>query len=255
MASGFVSGKSLAVGQAKIDSGSWAFTSSQTVVALVDGAPTDGGSVLSANKKIAALFTAQGGTPVYFATGELGGRYATGGTGSLTTTSEIDETVDLSQLAARKHLVIGFYHPGTGFASGTGTARLDVYVDGTDVLSKSFTSLTGTDPNVAAQAFFTNNAVDLGSLASGSTLVGTNNTLSLRVVLTVTSSTAGSGFFGDIIVGDPPPASAPASRPSSASRFAHTAAILGAPGAATAPTRLGERAVSDAMLALPHALA
>ena len=68
-------------------------------------------------------------------------------------------------------------------------------MNGVDVESKVFA--TAAD----AQTFFSDNAIDLGSLASG-------NSLTMREILTVTTSNANSGFYGNVIIGDPPPAAA-----------------------------------------------
>jgi hypothetical protein len=58
-----------------------------------------------------------------------------------------------------------------------------------------FTSLS------AAASYFTDGAIDLGSLASGPL---SNNILSVEAMLTVTTTSANSGFYGNLIVGDPP---------------------------------------------------
>ena len=135
---------------------------------------------------------------MFFALGELGGARASAAHGSSTTTSEIDETVNLTQLASRQDLVVGFYNGtvvGVPAASGPGVLQvnLDIYVNGVDVDSQKFYN------DAQARAYFTDNSVDLGSLATG-------NTLSLREVMTVTTINPGTGFYGDLIIGDPPPA-------------------------------------------------
>jgi hypothetical protein len=76
----------------------------------------------------------------------------------------------------------------------------NLYADGADVLSETFATAA------AAKTFFTDDAINLGSLASGPL---SGSTLTLKAVLTVTSDTAGSGFYGDLIIGDPPGAAKP----------------------------------------------
>ena len=156
-----------------------------------------------------AINTRFGSSPSFFGIGELGGGYSSGGKNTQTTTSSFQETVDLTKLASRQDLLVGFFG-GQAVGSGVTNVTLDVYADGTDY-HQSFATAA------AAAAFFTDNAVDLGSLASGP--LGAN-TLSLNVVLSVTTKQAGSGFYGSLIVGDPPPSHA------SAAGLAHAMASL-----------------------------
>jgi len=202
-------------------------------VAMETGAPLAAGTapVLANNAKIKAAF---GAGPVFFATGELGAGHFNGGTKTETTTSEIDETVNLTKLASRQDLVVGFYN-GTITGTGVTRAALDFYVDGKDVLHEAFASAA------AARTWFTDHAVDLGSLASGSALVGSNNTLTLRAVVTVTSTSAGSGFHGDMIIGDPPAA---ANTVGTHQRFIEAAAGFGPVGAGS--MALGSHARTEA---------
>ena len=165
---------------------------------------------------------ARPGIPVHvsrYALGELGGRYSTGGSGLQTQTSSVDLTVDLTQLAARKDLELGLF---SGAALGTGFQSLTFTVigDGATLLTKTFTSAA------AAKTFFTNDAIDLGSLASGSL---SGDTLSLSIQMSLTTTTAGQGFDAGFLVGDPPPASG-GSVPGMASAMAGFGAAAGAGG-------------------------
>jgi hypothetical protein len=189
-------------------------------LAVEIGAPTAAGTspVLAANSKIKSAF---GASPVFFAIGELGGSNFTNGT-TVTTASVIDETVDLTKLTTRGDLLIGFYN-GT-VVGGDGNFRgatLDIYVDGTKKIHQAFASAAD------ARTWFTNNAKDLGSLASGSTLVGTNDTLTLKAVMTVTTIFGDTGFYGQLIIGDPP---AVAKAAANGHRFVAAAAGMGASG-------------------------
>ena len=196
--SGVVAGTSVAQAIASLDSTLRPFNSGAQEVAFVAGAPTAASTtaILGSNPTLATAF---GASPVFFAAGELGGGHSSAAGGSQTTTSEIDETADLTQLASRKDLVVGFYG---GKAVGTGVTKvtLDIYVNGTDADSQTFATAA------AALAYFSDTSVDLGSLATGSTLT-------LREVLTVTTSSSGSGFYGDLLVSDPPPAKGAAVSP------------------------------------------
>ena len=104
---------------------------------------------------------------------------------------------------------------------GVGEVTFSLVADGTTVVSETFKN------GAAAQAAFTDMAIPLGSLASGAL---SGDTLTLSATLTVASTSAGSGFYGDLIIGDPP-ASAPIALPD---RFAAAIAAFAptAPGSA-----------------------
>ena len=93
---------------------------------------------------------------------------------------------------------------GSGFTNLVFTLT----ADGQTVVSKTFTTLA------KAVHFFTDHAKDLGS------------TLTLTATFKLTTDAANSGFYAQIILGDPPPAAHGA-----ASRFAQAAAGLGGEGA------------------------
>jgi hypothetical protein len=196
LAQGTVDGKSVGLAKAVVNGAGAGFLKIDQAIAFVTGEPTSAttAAVLTANSAIKSAF---GATPVFFEVAELGGGYSNGGKNAQTTTSTISETVDLTKLASRQDLMVGFYD---GAAVGTGVTGVtfNLFVDGVNVDTQSFATAA------AAQTYFTNHAVDLGSLVSGSTLVGTNNILTVSAVLTVSSNKASSGFYGDIIVGDPP---------------------------------------------------
>jgi hypothetical protein len=197
-----VDGKSTAQALAAIGGASATPVSGPQAVAFETGAPNSASTsaVLAANSKISTGF---GASPVFFGIGELGGGYSTGGTATQTTNVSFTEHVDLNQLATRKDLEVGLYGGtklGTGFASMT----FDLFADGVDVIHQTFTSAA------AAVTFFTNNAIDVGSLASGA-LSGSN--LTLQAVMSITTTAAGQGFYGNLIIGDPPGKTKPAALP------------------------------------------
>jgi len=146
--------------------------------------------VLSANSNIAAAFATP--SPSYFGIGELGGGYSDDDIGQTTQSSSIHLTVDLNQLAVREDLLIGLYDPDS---TGDGFSNLDFIIraNGTTLSTYSFTD-TATATN-----FFTNNALDLGSLA------GYGSTLNLDLILSLTTQTPGSSFEFNMLIGDPPP--------------------------------------------------
>jgi hypothetical protein len=202
------------------------FDSVDQGVADITGAPTSANiaSVLAANSTIATAFAV---SPSYFGLGELGGRYSTAGKGSETTVSTTGLVVDLGQLAVKQDLLIGFYG-GTLVGTGVTGVTLTITANGTTLLNQSFTS------GAAAKTWFTNNAVDLGSLTASLYAGGVAN---LSISLAVTANAAGSGFYGAFVIGDPPKnaALAPVAMPvadNSANAFAGWAHLLGA-------TRLG----------------
>ncbi|HEV2364500.1 MAG TPA: hypothetical protein VGS12_09940, partial [Caulobacteraceae bacterium] len=96
---------------------------------------------------------------------------------------------------------------GAGFSSMT----LTVTGDGTQLLNQTFTTLA------QATTWFNDTTQNLGLIGSGSLSA---SILTLKVVLTITTAHAGDGFYGDIIVGDPP----------GGSTTAFTQAMAGLPG-------------------------
>ncbi|HEV2364755.1 MAG TPA: hypothetical protein VGS12_11230, partial [Caulobacteraceae bacterium] len=229
-----VSGTTILKAKSQIGVATFAPASSGAGVANVTGAPqaADTDAVLNAPQN-ASIKTAFGASPTFFSLAEMGGGYTSGGSGSQTVTSVVDLTIDLTKLASRADLVIGFHDPitvGSGFSSLTFT----LVGDGQTLISQTFTTLA------AAQTYFSDHALDLGSLASGAL---SNNTLGLQATLTLTETSAGAGFYVQAIVGDPPGAAAggPARfLEAMASTGAAAMAHASAPGwdGAAAPNRL-----------------
>jgi hypothetical protein len=189
-----VDGAATASAQALIGGAAAGFATSGQSLSAANGAPNAASTsaILKANKAIAAAF---GAAPSFFEIGELGGAYAaSGGTASQTTTESAEVVVDLTQLAVRQDLELGLFK-GTAVGTGVTGVTFDLYADGTDVIHQSFATAA------AAVAYFTNHAIDVGSLASGAL---SGNTLTLNAVMSVTTSKAGSGFYGGILLGDPP---------------------------------------------------
>jgi hypothetical protein len=188
---GSVVGTSVATTLAALSGASSTDNDSAQGVSLITGAPSDGASILSADSKIA---TAYGSSRVFFAQAELGAAHSTTGVATQTTTSTVEESVDLTRLGARNDLIVGLYNgASTGSASGFVSLTFDLYADNNDVIHQTFTTLS------AAVAYFTNNAVDVGSLATGS-LSGA--TLNLEATISVVTRAAGTGVYGDLIIGE-----------------------------------------------------
>nr|MDQ2860757.1 hypothetical protein [Pseudomonadota bacterium] len=236
LTSGMVDGTSQGNAQVNVGGASAAFLTGPQGVALATGAPGSASTaaVLAANANIAAAF---GSSPSFFAVGELGAGHSSAGNIAQTTTSEIDETVDLTQLSTLQDLIVGFYN-GDAVGSGVTGVTFDLYVDTNHLIHQTFATAS------AAQAWFTNNAIDLGSLAS----MGFN-ALTLRAVLSVTSTSANSSFYGDLIVGDPP-----AGKSAPPHRFVAAMAGFGAAGAGTAQAALEPWRAVHPMLTAPRAM-
>lgn len=134
---GVVKGTNSGAAKAEITGPSDAFTSTGGV-AFVTGAPNAASTsaVLSANSKIATAF---GASPTFFAIGELGGGHSSLGNLSQTTTSRINETVDLTKLATRGNLILGLYN-GTATGSGVTNVSFDLYADGIQVDHQVFST-------------------------------------------------------------------------------------------------------------------
>jgi hypothetical protein len=215
-AGGGVDGGSVGKAMVAVGGAAPAIVTLGQALAIETGAPSAASAalVLNANPAIKAMF---GLKPLVYGIGELGGGYSSAGAAGQSTTSEVDATLAGPALSATGHLVLGAYG-GVALGGGVTGVTFDLYANGVDVLSQSFAS------GAAAQAWFTDRAIDLGAL---STLVS-GGVLALRAVMTVTSTSAGSGFYGGLVVGDPPQASGPA-------RLAEAMAGLPAGAAAALP--------------------
>jgi hypothetical protein len=153
-------------------------------------------SELSANSNVNAKLGAAGA--LVLGAGSQGSFY--NGTGSQTYKTSTSFTLNASKLSGS--LIAGF----TGFTSegsGFSTMTLTITVGGTQVVAQTFTTLA------AADAYFSNDAINLGTVPNSS---------SLTVVfsLSMTETTAGSGFGEQFLLGTtagngPPTITAPAS--------------------------------------------
>ena len=179
-----------------------AFTYRATAIAQQEATPNAAsiGAVMTANANIAAAF---GASPSIFSIDEFGGGYAlSGGSGPQTITDTINLEVDLTKLSPLGDLIVGFFNPvatGAPFTSLTFTLVADGDT-ASPLISETFTSVA------AADAFFADGAVDLGSLASGALSA---SPLLLTATFTLTTAAAGSGYYVEMIAGDPPAASPP----------------------------------------------
>jgi hypothetical protein len=169
-------------------------TTAQGVVHIA-GKPlsADVTAILGANSNIKAAFNTA--APSYFAITELGARHSTLATGAESTSTTLNLTVDLNQLAVKEHLLIGFYGGKSFGAAGVTGVTLTISANGATLVNQSFGTAA------AAVTWFTNHALDVGTLTAPAYAGGT---LNLTATLTVTSNAAGSGFYGNMLIGDPP---------------------------------------------------
>ena len=133
-------------------------------------------------------------------------------------------TVDLNQLSVKEHLLVGFYGGKSVGAAGVTGVTLTISANGSTLVNESFGTAA------AAVTWFTNHAVDLGALTAP---LYASGTLNLVGTLTVTSKAAGSGFYGNMLIGDPPSAETSAAAhhaaaPADAFHFPADSALPGA---------------------------
>lgn len=152
--------------------------------------------VLKKNRNIAAANTS---SSLYFANAELGGAYSKAGVGSETTTSLVGCDIVSPQATGKYDLEIGLYG-GMLVGKGVTKVTLTITAGATQVLNQTFAS------GAAALAYFTNHALDLGALVSYST---SGLKTSVSVSLDVTTTSAGSGFYGHLLIGTKPTAITP----------------------------------------------
>ena len=120
-----------------------------------------------------------------FGAGVLGAAYATGATGSQ---EYIDtETFTLNGYNLGGHLILGLLDTQTS-GSGFSSLVFTVTVGGVTKVSQSFSTVA------AANTYFSNDAIDLGA-------VPTTPALQVVVKFDLTTSTAGSGYGEDFILG------------------------------------------------------
>jgi hypothetical protein len=143
--------------------------------------------VVAVNPNIAGAI---GGSSPFLAMGELGGGYAVGASGATTYTSSLELKVALNSSDLSHDLLVGLYN-GTSLGAGVTNVTLDMKANGVSLPTSAFTS------GAAAATFFTDHPVDLGSL-SGSAFA--SGALDLLVTMKVTTNSAGSGFYGGLIV-------------------------------------------------------
>jgi hypothetical protein len=197
LASGPVSGTSSALAQARSGGSPFGFKASGQAVAMATAEPRAdaGDAVLNANSKISSAF----GAPPhdYFGIGELGGGYSAGGTGPETVTSQVSLSVQLGDLVSPGELALGLYN---GDLVGTGVTSVTLTVKDTtsSTILLSRPGMTGAQ----ALALFTNDG--FGGLE---VLTPADSTDTLQISLSVTTTKANSGFYGDFILGDPPASS------------------------------------------------
>ena len=147
--------------------------------------------------------------------GELGGQYSTNGTVAQTIAASIDFDVDITKLSTKGDLIVGFFNPVSVGASFTSLVFTLQIAGGATLISKTFTTVA------AANAFFADNAIDLGAIGSGSL---TGSSLDLVASITLDTSGPGQGYYFQMIAGDPP-----ASAPHAAIvHFAQTMSTVGA---------------------------
>ena len=81
--------------------------------------------------------------------------------------------------------------PAVSAGSGFSNLNLTVVADGNTLINQNFNQ-------AQAVAEFTNDAIDLGSLSTG---ILTGNTLNLTITETLTTTSAGTNFYGGFLVG------------------------------------------------------
>src|SRR5208282_4018584 len=144
-----------------------------------------------------------GAAATVFGAGTQGAFYSSTATGAQTYQSSIDWTLNATSISG--HLIVGLLDNqtlGTGFTS----LNFTVVEGGSTLVNVAFTTLA------TAQAFFTNDALDLGTFASTSNL-------SLAINFDLTTSATGSGFGENFLLGatmSPPPTQPVITAPSSA---------------------------------------
>jgi hypothetical protein len=154
----------------------------------------------------AAFATAQ----AFYAVGEIGVAHATGGTDSESNTDTFSLELGQAHIPSGHDLVLGLYG-GELLGSRVTQVVLKIDANGT-ITSHSFSG-------AQAVAEFTDSTVNLGALAA-------SGHYDLTIDLTVKTDSAGSGFYGDFIVGNANTSMAPPSEHGAMTAFSHGFDVL-----------------------------
>jgi hypothetical protein len=126
---------------------------------------------------------------------EGGGAFASI-TGTQTVTAMLNGSLNLSGFATGADLMLDL--PASTLVGGSGVTAVQLVVEiGTARVVENFTS------GAAAQAYFTKNVIDLGSIGS---LTNQPTNANFEINLSVSVDAAGAGFYVDPIFGAPAPA-------------------------------------------------
>lgn len=170
--------------------------SNDSAYAYVTGLPdTASGSpvnaVVTGNSNIDTDLGTSAATILGFGTEGAYGETSASGTQTLTGSESF--TVNASSLSG--YLILGLAEPQT--AAGFASFSITTTVDGVQIAAGTgtFTTLT------AAQSFFTNDAIDLGTFGTAAGDVTPANGMTVQVTETMVTSTANSGFGNELVLG------------------------------------------------------
>ena len=189
-AAGIVAGNGGAEALAQIGVASPVLDMKTPSLAFISGAPlaSDVSTVLSAN---GSLSSAYGSAANVLALSELGGTYASHpAMGNETSSTSCSVSLEASQLNPKDDIVLGLYGPDA-HGQNLGSVSLAVSVNGANVLSAGFSTAA------AANAYFTDHPLDLGSIAS----LSASGTIAVTVSVSETGSAPNSSMFGGALLG------------------------------------------------------
>ena len=238
---GPVDGESKAVARTEMSAIADAYSTTQTGVAFLTGLPSGSSTapVFSGNAAIASAF---GASPAVWAMGEFGGQRSGSVSGLQTIDDFLNVTLDASKLPASGNLEIGFFDPtvlGSGFKSLTLTISGNNGSADVTLFTQTFTTVA------SAESFFGDHAISLGALSS---LPRAGGEVQLFIHVDIQTDAAGEGFYGQVILGDPPSATGHASR--FAQHMAGLAASAGgSPGAVATAAATREPMLAIARMA------
>lgn len=165
-----------------------------TLMGHVTASPSsaDIDAILDGNPNIATGFS---DATSYFAIAELGATSGANGTTDQTAGGTLDFVVNLSALPAVDNLLMGFYD-GNIELDGFTTMSFSISVDGVAV-----TDFAWNDPEDAL-TFFSDNFVDYGPISELD--LNEDGLLEFSIAFSMVTAPIGNGFFGSILIGDPP---------------------------------------------------
>lgn len=158
-------------------------------LAVLTGAPA-AGDVMSLIGSSSAVSGAFADRPTFIGLGQLETQHSYGADSlSETSTTSAVLQADPTQIASPGDLILGLFAPAVAYGANISDVHLTVIAGSLPGIDVDFSNAAD------AQAYFSDHAIDLGSLG------GTTTSLHIEIALSVTATGSGSGFTSNFVLG------------------------------------------------------